>query len=76
MTTQMKFDLAEALDAWGNDVPAWGFTFDDQFIVNATVSPCGRFEVYPAYYGLSNEDASRLAALNQNRGLLAYEGGA
>jgi hypothetical protein len=66
------FKLEEAMDTSGALVPAYGFTFNDQFIVNARVSECGRFHADPKAYGLTNAEADELARLNAGRDLMAY----
>jgi len=68
----MKFTFAQALNVHGELVPAWGFLHDDEFIVNARASVCGRFHAAPSEYGLSSAEADDLAALNASRNLLAY----
>jgi hypothetical protein len=66
------FKLEEAMDTSGALVPAYGFTFNDMFIVNARVSECGRFHAAPSTYGLSDAEADELARLNAGRDLMAY----
>lgn len=44
----------------------FGFSINDMFIFDPTVSECGRFEVRPDdAYGLSETDVSQLAELNR-----------
>jgi hypothetical protein len=67
-----RFTLGSALDCNGRTVPAYGFTHEGHFIVNAFASPCGRFNADPVQYGLTTLEAHKLAELNRERNLLAY----
>jgi len=61
-----------ALDREGREVEAYGYEFEDDFIVNARVSMCGRFKVKPSTYGLTAAQADELQRLNTGRNLLAF----
>lgn len=43
----------------------FAYVLNDMEIINPTVSECARFDVTPDYYGLTTEQAARLALLNQ-----------
>lgn len=66
------FKKGEAINTVGVAVEAWGFDYDGMFIVNARISSCGRFHAAPSEYGLTNEQATLLAVLNDGRDLMAY----
>lgn len=68
----MEFKMGFALSTSGEMVAALGFEHDDMFIVNARISSCGRFHAVPSKYGVSEADATKLAALNAGRDLMAY----
>jgi len=61
------FELGDALNDEGNTVPAYGFSFEGMFIVDARLSECGQFAVEPAYYGLTEAQANELARLNARK---------
>jgi hypothetical protein len=67
-----KFELSTAMNGEGEEVPAFGFSHNDMFIVNARVSECGRFHADPSVYGLTSAEADLLAQLNAGRDLMAY----
>jgi hypothetical protein len=39
----------------------WAYVINDMEITNPYLSECGRFDVTPDYYGLTVEQANRLA---------------
>lgn len=43
----------------------FAYVINDMEIVDPSVSECARFSVEPDYYGLTTEQAARLALLNQ-----------
>ena len=62
---QFKLPLQKGDDP-DTDLPVLGFPINGMFIFDPFKSECGRFEVDPTEtYGLSIEDASQLAALNE-----------
>jgi len=63
---ETNFTLGEEMADDGTLAPAYGFVFADMFITDPYVSECGRFKVAPNYYGLTDEQAQRLRALNAN----------
>jgi hypothetical protein len=48
-----------------NGALVWAYVINDVEIVDAYVSECGRFDVTPDYYGLTVEQADKLAAANR-----------
>jgi len=43
----------------------WGFTHDDMFITDPTLSECGRFDVDPVtYYGLTEGQVKEITEMN------------
>jgi hypothetical protein len=44
-----------------NGALVWAYVINDTEIVDAYTSECGRFDVTPDYYGLTVEQADRLA---------------
>lgn len=67
-----KFKLGKAVNVEGRSVRAHGFEHDGMFIVNARLSPCGRFYAAPSEFGLTEAEATELARLNADRALMAY----
>lgn len=48
-----------------DDVLKWGFTHDDMFITDPTLSECGRFDVDPVtYYGLTEGQVKEITEMN------------
>lgn len=53
----------ETTDIEGRAV--FAYVINDMEIINPTISECARFDVTPDYYGLTTEQAERLALLNK-----------
>jgi hypothetical protein len=45
--------------------PVWAYVINDMEIVDAYVSECGRFNVTPDYYGLTQVEAQKLKEANK-----------
>ena len=52
-------ELIQTTDMEG--APVWAYVINDMEIINPYLSECGRFDVTPDYYGLTVEQADRLA---------------
>lgn len=67
---RLRFE--EAANSQGDLVPAYGFdnAGGDMFIVNATLSECGRFLVESSKYQLTQAAVDELAKLNASRDVL------
>src|ERR1700691_3058331 len=61
-----KFKLEPSQDAEGSPVLMYGFSFAGFWITDARISECGRFQVNPEYYQLSEAEAQELDRLNQD----------
>lgn len=65
---RLRFE--EGMNSDGDMVPAFGINIEDGFLVNARTSFCGRFEVPPETYGLTQAAVDALEQLNKDRGVL------
>lgn len=50
------------------DSPVWAVEVNDNVVFNPYMSECGRFDVEPTYYGLTDKQAQELVATNERDG--------